>query len=99
MFARLQLAFYSLLTQVLILKKLSGVKNGSLNYYFNLLATQEHVFYMEKFYNIPELSFEDKQDKLLAAVTWQTFGLENSWKTAKSLVINFALCSNYIYFI
>jgi hypothetical protein len=69
------------------------------NIIFNLLATQQHVFYMEKFSTYLSMSFEGMRDKLLAAGTWQTFGLENSWKTAKSLVMNFALCFNYIYFI
>jgi hypothetical protein len=27
------------------------------NIIFNLLATQQHVFYLEKFYNIPEHEF------------------------------------------
>jgi hypothetical protein len=44
------------------------------------------------------MSFEGTRDKLLAPGTWQTFALENTWKTAKSLVTNFAICSNYIYF-
>jgi hypothetical protein len=48
---------------------------------FNLLATlQQHVFCMEKFSTYLSVSFEGMQDKLLAAGTWQTFGLENSWK-------------------
>jgi hypothetical protein len=66
---------------------------------FNLLATQQHVFYMEKFSTYLSMSFEGRQDKLLAAGTWQIFGMENSWKTAKSLVMNFVLCSKVIYFI
>jgi hypothetical protein len=47
---------------------------------FNLLATQQHVFCMEKYSTYLSLSFEGMQDKLLAAGMWQTFGLENSWK-------------------
>jgi hypothetical protein len=65
---------------------------------FNLLATQQHVFFIEKFSTYLSVSFEGMRDKLLADGTWQTFDLENSWKTAKSLVMNFDLCSNFIYF-
>jgi hypothetical protein len=99
MFARFQLAVYMLLCNSVINTVLKTFPRGK--WFFVLLfsicfATQQQVFYLE---NVPSMSFEGMRGinfwplERGKHLVWKI-----SWKTAKSIVMNFAICSNYIYF-